>query len=152
MHEQRRQQASQDGLLGEDRLSRGPETHATLYLSRLQRVAGDDFAGDGRQLVQDPLRLRIAELDHEEDVRARGHDGQGHQGATDAGIGVAKGDQCTLPVRCRGDNGGMDQNPVDLEPTFDLADLMKQLENADPAEAPEIAAQVADELQRRLRG
>jgi len=46
----------------------------------------------------------------------------------------------------------MDQNPTDFDFDSLLASLMDQLDQADPADAPELAAEVADELQRRLRG
>lgn len=46
----------------------------------------------------------------------------------------------------------MDQEPTNNDLELVLAELLERLENADPADAPEWAAQVADELQRRLRG
>lgn len=45
----------------------------------------------------------------------------------------------------------MDQHPTDIDFDTLLSGLLDQLDEADPAEAPELAARVADELQRRLR-
>jgi hypothetical protein len=46
----------------------------------------------------------------------------------------------------------MDHLSMDQDLAATLAELVELLEQADPAEAPELAARVADELHRRLQG
>ncbi len=123
-----------------------------LDLGLVESITRDDLARNRGQLVEHPLGLGITELNDQQDVGTSCNDRQRHQRTADARIGVSQGYQCTLSVRCRGDNGGMDHESMDHDHSGILADLMERLEIADPAEAPELAAEVADELQRRLQG
>lgn len=152
MHEERGQETEHHRLLRKGLIpARDSVTDAALDFRDVECVSGRHLARNRGELVENPLGLWVGELDSEQDVHADADDGQRHDRPAEAGIGISEWYQCTRPVMGPGDNGAMDQP----EPTDDfqetLSRLLDELESADPADAPEIAARVADTLHQQLR-